>query len=87
MAIYHFHASIIQRSKGHSAVASAAYRSGEVIHDRRIDKTFDYGRRHGILYTDIMAPDNAPAWMRDRAALWNGVEQFENRKNSQPPAQ
>jgi len=83
MAQYHFHANIIQRSKGHSAVASAAYRAGERIHDQRIGDIFDYGRRRGILYTDIMAPANASAWMLDRAQLWNGVEKSEKQINSQ----
>jgi len=83
MAQYHFHANIIQRSKGHSAVASAAYRAGERIHDQRIGDIFDYGRRRGIEYTDIMAPENAPAWMLDRAQLWNGVEKAEKRIDSQ----
>jgi hypothetical protein len=83
MAQYHFHANIIKRSQGHSAVASAAYRSGEKIRDERIGDTFDYRRRRGILYTDIMAPDNVLSWMLNRAQLWNGVEKIEKRTDSQ----
>ena len=33
MAIYHFTAKVISRSKGRSAVAAAAYRSASEIHD------------------------------------------------------
>ena len=33
MSLYHFHVTQIGRSKGHSAVAAAAYRSGEKIYD------------------------------------------------------
>jgi hypothetical protein len=83
MAQYHFHASILKRSEGHSVVASAAYRAGERLYDSRIGYAFDYRRRHGILYTEILAPENTPDWMLDRFQLWNGVEKAEKRKDSQ----
>ena len=78
-----FHAGILKRSEGHSVVASAAYRAGERLYDSRIGQAFDYPRRHGILYTEILAPDNTPDWMLDRFQLWNGVEKAEKRKDSQ----
>jgi MobA/MobL family len=83
MAQYHFAARIIQRSKGQSAVASAAYRAGELLNDDRIGKSFDYRRHLGVLHSEILAPYNAPDWMRDRAQLWNAVEKTEKRKDSQ----
>jgi len=83
MAQYHFAAKIIQRSRGQSAVASAAYRAGELLDDERLGKTFDFRRHLGVVYTDILAPANAPDWMRDRAQLWNAVEKAEKRKDSQ----
>src|ERR1022692_610811 len=83
MAQYHFHGGILKRSEGHSVVASAAYRAGERLYDSRIGYAFDYRRRHGILHTEIMAPDNTPDWMLDRFQLWNGVEKAEERKDSQ----
>jgi hypothetical protein len=83
MAQYHFHAEMIQRSAGQSAVATAAYRAGERINDDRIGKEFDYRRKSGILHTEIMTPLNAPEWMLDRSQLWNAVEKSETRKNNQ----
>ena len=83
MAIYHFHVGIVQRSKGQSAVASAAYRAGKKLPDERLGIIFDYTRRQGVLHTEIMAPDNVPAWMSDRLQLWNAVEKAEKRKDSQ----
>jgi len=83
MAQYHFAAKIIQRSRGQSAVASAAYRAGELMKDERLGRTFDFRRHLGVVYTDILAPANAPDWMRDRAQLWNAVEKAEKRKDSQ----
>ena len=83
MAIYHLRATMISRSQGRSATAAAAYRVAERIEDRRIGLTFDYAARGGVDHTEILAPDHAPDWVRDRSELWNRVEEAETRKNSQ----
>ena len=83
MASYHFSAKVVKRSAGRSATASAAYRAGAKIPDERQGFTFDYTRRRGVVHSEIVAPDNAPEWMRDRAQLWNAVEKVEKRKDSQ----
>lgn len=96
MAIYHLRAKMISRSKGqstvagaayrsggHSATHAAAYRSGEKLRDERTGRTFDYGRKQGIVHTEIIAPQNAPEWAYSRSSLWNRVEQAEKRKDSQ----
>ena len=83
MAIYHFDASVISRSKGRSATAAAAYRTAEVINDHRTGELHDYTRKSGVLHTEIIAPDTAPAWVHDRSALWNAVEDVERRKDAQ----
>lgn len=43
MAIYHFSVKVVSRGKGASAVAKAAYISGEKIKNEYDDKTHDYG--------------------------------------------
>jgi|TARA_R100001530_G_scaffold128085_1_gene97653 hypothetical protein len=83
MAIYHLRATMISRSQGRSATAAAAYRVAERIEDRRTGLTFDYAARGGVDHTEILAPDPAPDWVRDRSELWNRVEESETRKNSQ----
>ena len=83
MAIYHLRATMISRSQGRSATAASAYRVAERIEDRRTGLTFDYAARGGVDYTEILAPDHAPDWVRDRSELWNRVEEAETRKNSQ----
>ena len=83
MAIYHLRATMISRSSGRSATAAAAYRVGERIEDHRTGLTFDYRARNGVDHVETLAPANAPAWVQDRAALWNAVEAAETRKNSQ----
>ena len=83
MAIYHLRATMISRSQGRSATAASAYRVAERIEDRRTGLTFDYAARSGVDHTEILAPDHAPDWVRDRSELWNRVEESETRKNSQ----
>ena len=83
MAIYHLHAQMISRSKGRSAVACAAYRAAEKYLDVRLDKQMDFSRKKGVEYKEILAPDSAPSWAKEREKLWNNVEAKERRKNSQ----
>jgi len=83
MAIYHFSGTVISRSQGRSAVACAAYRAAERLHDERYDKTHDYSRKEDVAYTEILLPEGAPAWMQDRQTLWNAVESCEKRKDAQ----
>ena len=82
MAIYHFSAQVISRSKGQSAVAAAAYRSGERFTDERTGETKFY-QREVEPETMILAPSHSPEWVHDRQQLWNEVEKAETRKNSQ----
>lgn len=82
MAIYHFSAQIITRSKGQSAVASASYRSGDKLLDERTGETKFY-KREVQPETMILAPSHAPEWAKDRNRLWNEVEKIERNKNSQ----
>ena len=60
MAIYSFRVSIIKRSEGRSSVASAAYRAGEELADKRSGQAHDYSRKGGVLHTEILTPENAP---------------------------
>lgn len=83
MAIYHMSIKIGSKSKGQSAIAAAAYRSGEKLIDAETGLTSDYTRKTGVVFSEISLCDNAPAEYADRAALWNAVHQVENNKNAQ----
>ena len=83
MAIYHCSIKIISRGKGKSAVAAAAYRSGEKLVNEYDGAIHDYTRKGGIVHTEILLPDNAPPAFSDRSALWNAVERIEKAKNAQ----
>jgi Ti-type conjugative transfer relaxase TraA len=83
MAIYHLTAKVVSRAKGQSAVASAAYRAGESLHDERYGMTHDYTRKEGVEHSEILLPQGAPKSLADRETLWNQIEANEKRKDSQ----
>jgi hypothetical protein len=74
---------VVSRGKGQSAIAKAAYNSRDIIRDDQTGEMKDYARASGVEFSGIFAPKDAPEWTRDRAQLWNAVEQKENRRNSQ----
>ena len=84
MAIFHFTAKVISRGKGQSAIAAAAYRSGERLTDEETGEVKEYrARSERILFAGIFTPANAPEWAHDRNELWNEAEQAEKRKDAQ----
>ena len=70
MASYLCQVQTIQRAAGRSAVAAAAYRSGQALTDERLAK--------------IRLPQDAPQGLADRQMLWNAAEQAEARKDAVP---
>jgi hypothetical protein len=67
----------VQRSQGDSATAKAAYRACCVIECEREGRIHDYSRKQGLEASEIVLPDAAPAWAKDRAKLWNAAEKRE----------
>ena len=82
MAIYHFNCKIISRGKGQSAIASAAYRSGEKLYSERYGE-FNFYKREVKPETFILKPSHAPKWSLNRERLWNEVESIEKSSRSQ----
>ena len=82
MAIYHMSIKIGSKGEGQSAVAAAAYRSGDKLTDKQTGLTSDYTRKGGVVHSEISLCDNAPAEYADRETLWNAVHEIENKKNS-----
>jgi Ti-type conjugative transfer relaxase TraA len=83
MAIYHLSVKIIKRGSGRSVVAAAAYRAAQSLAEAQTGQTHDYSRKVGVEHSEILTPEAAPNWMRDRLALWNGVEAAEKRRDAQ----
>ncbi|MGN0965091.1 MAG: MobQ family relaxase, partial [Dysosmobacter sp.] len=83
MALYHFHVTQIKRSAGQSAIASAAYRSGEKLHSEYYGEDSDYTRKGGVICSEILLPAHAPPEYADRETLWNAVEKVEYGRKAQ----
>ncbi len=83
MAIYHFSVQVISRATGRSAVAAAAYRAADRLHDERLDRYHDFTNKSGVVHSEILLPEGAPERFSDRERLWNEVEATEKRKDAQ----
>ena len=83
MPVPHLEIRIVQRSKGSSAVAGAAYQAGEKLFSEYDQKMKNYLYKKEVVYTEVMLPTNAPPGYADRATLWNAAEEVEKQWNSQ----
>ena len=60
MALFHLSVTQTKRSAGQSAIASAAYRSGEKLYSEYYGEHSDYTRKGGVICSDILLPSHAP---------------------------
>ena len=79
----HNEISIVQRSHRQSAVAAAAYQSGEKLFCEYDQEVKHYPEKRGIVHNEILLPANAPLEYTDRNTLWNAAEAVEKQWNSQ----
>ena len=84
MAIFIASTKSISRGRGQSAVASASYRAGVELEDKRYGKTHDYSKKQGVMSADIILPTSLAATNADinRSELWNKAESAEKRKDA-----
>ena len=86
MAIFRLQITSIARGDGHSSVGAAAYRAGEKLRDDRTNELHNHSRRKDVTHSEIMLPGQVSGenmdWARNRATLWNTVENAETRKNA-----
>ena len=69
MALFHLSVTQTKRSAGQSAIASAAYRSGERLYSEYYGEYSDYTRKGGVICSDILLPSHAPPEYADRQTL------------------
>ena len=79
----HNEITIVQRSQRQSAVAAAAYQSGEKLFCEYDQQVKHYPEKRGIVHNEILLPENAPPEYADRNTLWNAAEAVEKQWNSQ----
>ena len=83
MSLYHFSVKQVSRGKGQTVVGSAAYISGQKLHNDYYEEIHDYTRKQGVIYDEIMLPDYVTDRFSDRQTLWNEVEFAEKGKRAQ----
>lgn len=98
MAIYHFTAKVIKRSDGRSSVKAAAYRHATKMFDEKLGDSHNYSYKRNVIHCEVMVPHDAPEWAQSLRSssddgfeeahiasekLWNKVEEYEKRKDSQ----
>jgi ATP-dependent exoDNAse (exonuclease V) alpha subunit len=75
-------------SEGHNAIGAAAHQAGERLIDVRTGRVYDFrDKSPHIVHTEILLPEGAPAFMRDRATLWQYVEHIEDEHTRYQQAQ
>ena len=82
MAIYHLEAKMVSRGAGRSAVAASAYLSCSRLYNDYDGIQHDYTKKQGLVWQQIFLPAYAPQEWKDRAQLWNAVEEVETAKDS-----
>lgn len=82
VASYHLSVKVVSRSTGRSATAAAAYRAAARVRDERTGELHDFARKRGVVHREIVAPDAAPDWAKNRERLWNAAEAAEKRRDA-----
>lgn len=89
MALYRAEVKPISRSKGHNAVAAAAYRAGEELTDKNKYNpeamTHDYSKKSDVMHKNIILPVALAeqGFTIARQDLWSMVEEHEVTKKDQ----
>jgi len=83
MAIAFARIEFVSRSTGASACNSSAYNARSVVVDERTGEVFDYTKRGGNVYHEVLLPDHVDKKFKDISILSNEVERMERKDNSQ----
>ena len=80
------HLKKINRLRGRTATAAAAYRACALIECEREGWVHDYRRKSGMEAAEVILPGHAPAWASSRSGLWNAAEMRERNGKRGPNA-
>ncbi|HLD95292.1 MAG TPA: AAA family ATPase [Alphaproteobacteria bacterium] len=78
MAIYHFSVGHVSRSTRCTSVQSAAYITGENLHEERRNKQANYSNREDVFYATTLAPMSAKEDFKNTEKAWNLLENYED---------
>ncbi len=78
MALFHLTQGFVSRIGGRSSVQSAAYITGEKLHDSRRGLEVNFQNRYtDVEFTATLAPEHAPNKFKD-SGVWDLLETFED---------
>ena len=84
--LFHCHVDNVSRrgknGRERSAVAAAAYISGTSLWNEFEQKVTNFGGRRDMVHSELIVPEGAPDWARDREKLWNMVDGSAKRRDS-----
>src|SRR3990167_9210781 len=63
MALYHFSAKVLSRSR-RNTVRALAYRAGCKLYDERTGESFNYANK-SVQHVELVLPKDAPEWARE----------------------
>ena len=82
----HCHIANLSRKKPdggeRSAVATAAYVSGQKLKNDRLGGYSTFSAREDVVFSRLLVPSGAPDWAHNRETLWNRVERDAKRKDA-----
>lgn len=81
LKMFHLRTEPIKRSAGRSVVGASAYRTASKIKDDRLNKTFNYSSKKGVVKHDCFMYKDGNKIKLDPSQLWNNAEQAEKRKD------
>ena len=89
--MYHCNVKIISAKNNEGIIAKAAYNSGMLLENKKIDlvtgikiiKKHDYRNKQGVVYSEIFGPKDIEINNKDRELLWQKVEEKDKREDSQ----
>lgn len=82
MTLYSCNISNIKRGEGASSVGKSAYNSRSRLEDIRTGKIYDNSRKKDLGFSEIIAPECAPNWVKDRQQLWAENELANKRRDA-----
>lgn len=83
MAIQFARLEYVSRSTGGNACRKAAYNERTSLKCERTGELFYFEHKEDGIYHDVMLPEGAHSTFKSSKVLWNAVEHFEKRSNSQ----
>ena len=82
MAIAFARIEFVSRSTGASACNSSAYNSRSIVVDERTGEVFDYTKRDGNVYHEVLLPDHVDKKFKNISILSNEVERMERKERN-----